>query len=281
MTTDELQALANEDDDPATAARGRWDTEYLGRCYRSVVETAMLRAGRGTRTVLKTDLWNEALGGARDIAGHFHETHGHRFFGLDLARRVCAEARSRVPTVRVVQADIRALPFRPQSFDVVLDLSTLDHLPEAGVVQALGEYARVLRDGGVLLVVFWQRSLLVRQRLLMKRLLGLREKSNQSYFARADVRAGLGKTLTVLDEFVAGTLFVPPYRLMGVLLDRLPARALSALLRGVAAVERWDAARPLLKHVAGLYGFAALRSQRVAPRPPSVTPCRSVVPSAP
>jgi hypothetical protein len=61
--------------------------------------------------------------------------------------------RSRVPLANVVQADITALPFRAGALDVVIDLSTLDHLPETEVARAVGEYRRLLRDRSVLLIV--------------------------------------------------------------------------------------------------------------------------------
>ena len=138
MGADDIQALVGEENSLASSTRGRWRAEYLGRSYRSAVEMAMAQVGRGFRTVLKTDLWNECLGGAREIAGYFHERDGLRFFGLDLLHPVCVEGRARVPAMHVVQADIRALPFRAGSFDAVLDLSTLDHLPEAGVAEAIG-----------------------------------------------------------------------------------------------------------------------------------------------
>lgn len=259
MGADDIQALASEEISLANSARGRWHAEYLGRSYRSAVEMATAQVGRGSRTVLKTDLWNECLGGARGIAGHFHERDGLRFFGLDLLHPVCVEGRARVPAMHVVQADIRALPFRAGSFDAVLDLSTLDHLPEAGVAEAIGEYRRVLRVGGALLLIFWQRNPMIRLRLLLKKLSGRREKTGQQYFKRARVMATLGRGLLVVKEFVVGSLLIAPQGLTSRFLGRLPARALMGLLGLVVRVERSTAARPLLKHVAGLYGIVALR----------------------
>lgn len=240
---------------------GRWHTEYLGRVYRGAVKMALARVSRGRPSVLKTDLWNEVLGGPRDIAGHFQESQGCRFFGVDLVRKVCVQAHLRLPTVRVVQADIRSLPFRAGSFDAVLDLSTLDHLPDAEVAGTIGEYRRVLRIGGVLLVIFWQRSFLVRQRLFLKRLLGRCEKPDQHYFPRAAVRASLGGGLVAVKEFLAGLLLIPPHPLTNLVLGKLPPGGLARFLRLLVAFERSSLMRPLLKHVAGLYGIVALRQQ--------------------
>ena len=259
MDGDDIQTLVGEEILFANSPRGRWHAEYLGSSYRSAVEMATARVDRTPLTVLKTDLWNECLGGTRDIAGHFQEKGGFRFFSLDIAHSVCRRGHSQVPTVHAVQADIRALPFRTGSFDAVLDLSSLDHLPDAGVAEAVGEYRRVLREGGALLLVFWQRNLVIRLRLFLKRLFGRSEKPDQNYFARGSVRAKLGRGLVVVKEFAAGSLLIPPQRLTGAVLGSLPTGAMTRLLGWLVPIERSRAARPLLKHVAGLYGIVALR----------------------
>jgi SAM-dependent methyltransferase len=64
------------------------------------------------------------------------------FVGLDL-RRVR-------PGSGIVRGDCRALPFADESFDGVLMLAVIEHVPDQRA--ALAEAARVLREGGVLLV---------------------------------------------------------------------------------------------------------------------------------
>jgi SAM-dependent methyltransferase len=56
-----------------------------------------------------------------------------------------------VPTARLATADATALPFRNDAFAGVLIRDLLHHLPEPR--RALGEAARVLRPGGMLLVL--------------------------------------------------------------------------------------------------------------------------------
>jgi len=258
-----IRTLTSEEIPQGRFPGGRWHAEYLGHVYRSAVEMALARVVSGPLAILKTDLWNEILGGPRDIAGHFQGRQGCQFIGVDVVRQVCVEAHSRLPAVRVVQADIRSLPFRAGSFDAVLDLSTLDHLPNAEVTRTIDEYRRVLRNGGVLLVIFWQRSLLMRQRLWLKRLLGRREKPDQHYFPRAAVRASLGSGLVVVKEFVAGLLLIPPHPLTNILLRMLPPGGLTRLLQLLVAFERSGLIHPVLKHVAGLYGIEALRQEDV------------------
>jgi glycogen(starch) synthase len=66
---------------------------------------------------------------------------------VDVSEEMLAEARERCPPeVELVQADARELPFPDASFDVVLALDLLPHLPDAR--QALRELSRVARVGG-------------------------------------------------------------------------------------------------------------------------------------
>ncbi len=66
---------------------------------------------------------------------------------VDVSEEMLAEARDRCPPdVRLVQGDARDLPFPDESFDVVLALDLLPHLPDP--TQALRELTRVARAGG-------------------------------------------------------------------------------------------------------------------------------------
>jgi ubiquinone/menaquinone biosynthesis C-methylase UbiE len=70
----------------------------------------------------------------------------HEVTLVDVSREMLAEARERCPPeVELVQADARELPFEDGSFDVVLALDLLPHLPDLG--EGLRELARVARPG--------------------------------------------------------------------------------------------------------------------------------------
>lgn len=56
------------------------------------------------------------------------------------------------PRARFQVADGRSLPFSDRSFHHAYSLSVLEHIPEPGDEQALGELARVVRPGGSVLV---------------------------------------------------------------------------------------------------------------------------------
>jgi SAM-dependent methyltransferase len=108
--------------------------------------------GIGLSRVLKTDLWDEAVadGVAPALAVHAGEVHG-----VDVAAMTVAAASRRHPWLRAAVADVRALPAEDATYDAVLSLSTLDHLPGRGAVaEALAEIHRVLRPGGHLLLTF-------------------------------------------------------------------------------------------------------------------------------
>ncbi|HEY9225014.1 MAG TPA: class I SAM-dependent methyltransferase [Gemmatimonadaceae bacterium] len=75
--------------------------------------------------------------------------------GIDIDAKLVALANARVERSRVAatvrQADVRALPFGDESFDLVIDFGTCYHVSggEAGSRAALEEIARVLRPGGL------------------------------------------------------------------------------------------------------------------------------------
>jgi SAM-dependent methyltransferase len=51
-----------------------------------------------------------------------------------------------------VQTDICLLPFAPASFDLVISVDVLPHLPPGAERQAAAEFARVLAPGGLLVI---------------------------------------------------------------------------------------------------------------------------------
>lgn len=83
--------------------------------------------------------------------GHYVEA-SERFgavaFGVDLSGHACRMAKSRTPRAVVCHSDAEFLPFRGNTFDIVLCLQLLEHVtaPE----NVLGEITRVLKPGGYL-----------------------------------------------------------------------------------------------------------------------------------
>jgi len=53
---------------------------------------------------------------------------------------------------RLLRGNALALPFRDRSFDALVSLDMLVHIPPGGEDQVIGEFARVLRPGGLLVL---------------------------------------------------------------------------------------------------------------------------------
>lgn len=115
--------------------------------------------------ILQTDLWTESVARSRQLleeglrrargAGYFVSRRST--YGIDVSGFTCARAAGQLDA-NVAQADIRSLPFRPGSFDVIFDPSTIDHVPEEDTCAVIGQYHRALRPGGVVVLVFSHRT---------------------------------------------------------------------------------------------------------------------------
>ena len=70
--------------------------------------------------------------------------------GCDIAASALRLARRAVPRARLVQADIRRLPFPDHTFDAVIAVHVTGALREADRSQAAAEYARILTPGSTL-----------------------------------------------------------------------------------------------------------------------------------
>lgn len=107
--------------------------------------------------VLKTDACNEShdyLPCSGGIALNLPSCAEVTVVEWDVA--VIEAAKLRHPMLQLRHGDIRSLQdFTPGTFDVVLDLSTLDHIQPKDVHRALSSYQRVLKENGTLLLVFW------------------------------------------------------------------------------------------------------------------------------
>jgi SAM-dependent methyltransferase len=211
------------------------------------------------RTVLKTDLFDEAFG---DGLRAFLRQRAQTAIGIDLAHDVARWARQELgsrgalegpglpsSSLMAATADARRLPFASGAFDAVISNSTLDHFRAAEDIRvALREVHRVLAPGGVLVLTLDNRSnplVALRNRLpfgVVHRL-GL-----VPYFVGATLTpreterllTGLG---FAIDE-MALVLHCP--RVLGVaaaaVCDRLGRGARQVFLRGAAAWEalgRW------------------------------------------
>lgn len=101
------------------------------------------------RRLLKTDLYDETCseGLVATLAAR-----ADGVIGIDVSTVIAASARVR-SGVCALAGDVRRLPFRSGTFDVVVSNSTLDHFGDhAQIAAALHELERVLADDGTLLL---------------------------------------------------------------------------------------------------------------------------------
>jgi SAM-dependent methyltransferase len=84
---------------------------------------------------------------------------GARYTGIDFSPTAIGLARRRLEveggTARLVRGSITDLPFADASFDLVYSNGVIHHLPATG--RAIGEFHRVLRPGGMAIVMVYHR----------------------------------------------------------------------------------------------------------------------------
>jgi ArsR family transcriptional regulator len=123
---------------------------------------------------------------------------------LERARRRCRDAGC--DNVWFQQADARALPFADGSFDAAYSSMVLHHLPEP--VAALGELARVVRQGGrVVVIEFTRHNLAWMRDELAHRWLGFERDELAAWFAAAGLtpRRWLRRRRTDMDDTILPT----------------------------------------------------------------------------
>lgn len=104
--------------------------------------------------VLKLDLWNE--GGSKGLFD-IELFRAFTVVGMDISKVACRKAKKVHAWMNIINVTLTHLPFAANSFDVILDISTSDHLPFSLFWQCIHEYARLLKAQGELLLIFNNR----------------------------------------------------------------------------------------------------------------------------
>jgi SAM-dependent methyltransferase len=127
--------------------KGAPSTAYYFECERLLFERFVPKLRN--LVVLKTDLWDEAKN--TEILRWVAEE-GARPAGVDVSFPIVRDARRVLAGHRPAFAggDVRALPVRDASIDVVYSMGTIEHFPEYAT--AVREIFRVLRPGGTAIV---------------------------------------------------------------------------------------------------------------------------------
>jgi ubiquinone/menaquinone biosynthesis C-methylase UbiE len=141
-----------------------WDLRFYSRVAPVYEVWATLAESKARRRVLKLAevrdrqaVLEVAVGTGTQLAAlALRNPHG-RTVGVDLAEGMLARARRRLARERLEGVELRrgdalALPCADASFDLVVNSFMLDLLPRADIAVALGEFRRVLRPGGRLVL---------------------------------------------------------------------------------------------------------------------------------
>jgi ubiquinone/menaquinone biosynthesis C-methylase UbiE len=189
-------------------------------------------------TILKTDLWNEAVG--HDDALSFFRNRGNTLLGVDISKKVTDVATANFEKFgekfRFFQSTIQTTPFKDNSIDIIFSLSTLDHLTPEENVKALIEIRRVMKQNGHAIVTvdnvtyLFMRALIFRlaKKMGMLGVFGREKKEEilQSYFpytlaefksfiSRAHLKLIHWSAVSLLPNFTHGVYVVRNRTLIG------------------------------------------------------------------
>ncbi len=127
--------------------KGAPSTAYYAECERLLFATFFPRLSN--RRILKTDLWDEAKN--TEILLWAAEQ-GARPAGVDIAFDTVQQAKTTMggycPAFAV--ADVRALPFQAETFDLIYSMGTIEHFQEHET--AVRQMFRVLKPKGVAII---------------------------------------------------------------------------------------------------------------------------------
>jgi len=159
-------------------------------------------------SVLKTDLFNEAMG--YPIPGGIAANiEAKSVIGVEIDPEVTEKARQNYYDyynqfkVSYRDGDIRALKQKDQEFDVILDLSTLDHVWPEEVGQVMSEYNRVLKQSGEILLIVWVDT----ENNHIEHILG---KYQQKMIGENQLKSEITKYFTIEEESVIFTVHSRP-----------------------------------------------------------------------
>jgi SAM-dependent methyltransferase len=130
-------------DQTATQFAARWGDLRLERALDAFCSKITSGPHRQARVL---DL---GCGPGRDV--EFLTQLGCQVVGLDLSAGMLTKARARLPGADLVRADLRQLPFAPDTFDGAWACASLLHLRRIEFAGALSEMVRLLRRPGGLL----------------------------------------------------------------------------------------------------------------------------------
>lgn len=225
---------------------GRWAPAEVAR----LLKTDLFEEAQGE------DLLLDALGGARRTV-----------VGMDISAVTASAAKKRVPGASYVAGDVSALPLGEGCFDLIVSISTLDHLPVAVFPRAIGELGRVLAPGGCLILTLDSRHnpLHVLSNVIRRRL--GRIHAEHCYTIGEVATALAGRPLTITDATAVYHVPFPMNFLAKKLQSALGARSERLIRWAIAACRRLDALPT--RFLTGRYIALRIVKDRVLDRGPA------------
>ena len=135
-----------------STAYDRWSRVWSLARYtnRAIYRTALALLDERHRTVLD-------VGCGTGLMSTMLAAQGRRVVGVDLSAAMIARAkRHSGSSVTFLEADAESLPIATGSFDAVVNLISLHHYPDPS--RAVAEFRRVLRPGGRLVLIAFDRN---------------------------------------------------------------------------------------------------------------------------
>lgn len=152
----DFEGLHRLGSDSGSHGRDSWYLDPLVARQKAAANRSCVDRWAGERRrgrIFKTDLFEEANGGDH-VLGDLAQG-GGRTFGVDLVASTVVRAGRRFGADKacIAVADLRRLPFRSSSFDLIVSTSTLDHFEQADHIElAIAQLASALAPGGRLIV---------------------------------------------------------------------------------------------------------------------------------
>ncbi len=85
------------------------------------------------------------------IANYMHKK-GYQIEGIDISEKMIELAKKRAPQCRFRLLDMRDLDYPQDSFDGIVALYSIIHIPKSDIFDVFTKFSRVLKSGGYLLV---------------------------------------------------------------------------------------------------------------------------------
>jgi SAM-dependent methyltransferase len=177
-------------------------SDYLKALYVAAMEEGMKYVNKTSIFLLKTDLWNEGIERERNVLDSIICKKGLTTVGLDMSHTVCFYTKKN-SSLMIVEGDIRSLPFKYRSFDIILDLSTIDHIPLHEALCQISKYKDLLKREGILVMIFDYYGLLWRiSNFIRKMIRGVDslEESNAYAFPITQIRKEVYNDFDILHE---------------------------------------------------------------------------------